>query len=1158
MKEDILTFENINIRKAPGFDPPGFSVDELSPQVNLIYGPNAVGKTTLGRAFNYLLWPERLAPPNINIQGNFTLNNSNWFVEINFDKILYQKDGTTNSAPFLPPVEHKDRYFITLPDLLQDDIKDISLAKIIMQESTGGFDLSKVIEELDLKDRPSPKGKNTRKAQKRINEYKNVYKHQHDLEQKENKLKDLYEEKKIIKSSRKKLNIFTRVIEYKKTRIDLDKIKAKLDKFPENMNLIEGDEYSEINKIDQKMEKLKTKIRLEKNKIKKANHKLKQVDLKKIPKNNYFITRIKNKKDQLLSKKEKLEKIADDLIKAKNKKKEEEKLFQNSMETSKIKSIQEIDCCKYNQLSDFALEAEKINNKLLSYKYLKDLIKPEDNIQKEERAVKKGSRYLEDWLQIPDSESEGKNKLKYLSLVSIGLVSGLSIFLGWLIHPGYLLFLLLSVGLFWYYRTDKNGNIDYKAKVKKEYNQLNLDPPERWQKNDVRKKLEDLYDEIVRIKFIKRRQQYWQDRKKEYERLLSKHNKLNKKRKKFINKYGMAPGTGDQALYYFTNRLSRWQDANIEIKSIKKTLDRKQKNYNNLLDEINQELSEYGYKISENTAEISANINDLENRFREYEKETKNKINAEENLEQVQKTYTDLKKRKQEIYKRISLKPEKKEKLKKLCDDYKNYLNLKQEYENLKFVCSRELKKLKKLAGFSQDILNKNIHQLKVEQDELSQIVDRFEEVQKNINEIETRIAAVKEKRSIEKALANKERALDRLYQDLESDYEKIAGKVISDYIREINKINNRPEVFNKAQNIFRNITRGNFRLEVSNTEPPSFKAIDSDTGKARNLDQLSSGTRIQLLLAVRMAFVDIQEKNIVLPVYFDETLANSDEKRAESIIRSILNLVKKGRQSFYFTAQKQEINKWISILQSKEYKSKIDYKIINLNRKFNKNKTEIFSDLEDIIPEIESVPSASGLSHKEYGEKLSVPDFNPFQGAESAHLWYIIEDVELLEKLLNKGIERWGQFKILLKNKADLDFINSKKLREIKTMGACLTEFIRCWKIGRGKPVDRLVLKRSGAVSDNFIDEVSELAERVEGNAESIIDKLRKGEVSNFLSRKIDDLENYFIENEYIDNVSTLEGEEIYLHMLSVKSVSETGEFKEKIKRLLNRLDQK
>ena len=51
MKSAPFAFTALNIRRAPGFADAGFKVEQLSPGVNIIYGPNASGKSTFARLF---------------------------------------------------------------------------------------------------------------------------------------------------------------------------------------------------------------------------------------------------------------------------------------------------------------------------------------------------------------------------------------------------------------------------------------------------------------------------------------------------------------------------------------------------------------------------------------------------------------------------------------------------------------------------------------------------------------------------------------------------------------------------------------------------------------------------------------------------------------------------------------------------------------------------------------------------------------------------------------------------------------------------------------------------------------------------------------------------------------------------------------------------
>ena len=57
MNPSELSFRKIEIRRMPGFPSGGFEVDGLCRGVNVIYGPNASGKTTLSRAIQKLLRP---------------------------------------------------------------------------------------------------------------------------------------------------------------------------------------------------------------------------------------------------------------------------------------------------------------------------------------------------------------------------------------------------------------------------------------------------------------------------------------------------------------------------------------------------------------------------------------------------------------------------------------------------------------------------------------------------------------------------------------------------------------------------------------------------------------------------------------------------------------------------------------------------------------------------------------------------------------------------------------------------------------------------------------------------------------------------------------------------------------------------------------------
>ncbi|WP_306599092.1 AAA family ATPase [Geothrix sp. 21YS21S-2] len=111
-----------------------------------------------------------------------------------------------------------------------------------------------------------------------------------------------------------------------------------------------------------------------------------------------------------------------------------------------------------------------------------------------------------------------------------------------------------------------------------------------------------------------------------------------------------------------------------------------------------------------------------------------------------------------------------------------------------------------------------------------------------------------------------------------------------------------------RASDLFQAFTGHRYVLRFENA---AFVAREGD--RTRPLDQLSEGTRLQLLMAVRLAYVEHQEgpDGIQLPLFLDEVLANSDDTRAQAILEAIQVMAGTGRQIFYFTAQQDEVAKW-------------------------------------------------------------------------------------------------------------------------------------------------------------------------------------------------------------------------------------------------------
>ena len=76
-----MRLHRLSIRALPGIEP-GFDFEPASDRVNIVTGPNAIGKSSLVRALEYLLADEvpRNDPPDLHLKAEFLSGDVRWTV----------------------------------------------------------------------------------------------------------------------------------------------------------------------------------------------------------------------------------------------------------------------------------------------------------------------------------------------------------------------------------------------------------------------------------------------------------------------------------------------------------------------------------------------------------------------------------------------------------------------------------------------------------------------------------------------------------------------------------------------------------------------------------------------------------------------------------------------------------------------------------------------------------------------------------------------------------------------------------------------------------------------------------------------------------------------------------------------------------------------
>ncbi|WP_299469237.1 DUF4332 domain-containing protein [uncultured Gimesia sp.] len=110
------------------------------------------------------------------------------------------------------------------------------------------------------------------------------------------------------------------------------------------------------------------------------------------------------------------------------------------------------------------------------------------------------------------------------------------------------------------------------------------------------------------------------------------------------------------------------------------------------------------------------------------------------------------------------------------------------------------------------------------------------------------------------------------------------------------------PETLAIASDYLRQLTNGKYR-NIWTPLGEQFPKIDDQQGHTLTVSELSSGTREQLFLAIRLAMVErFRNHGVELPMILDDVLVNFDQDRTIAAIQTLRAVAEKGQQILFFT----------------------------------------------------------------------------------------------------------------------------------------------------------------------------------------------------------------------------------------------------------------
>ena len=417
---------------------------------------------------------------------------------------------------------------------------------------------------------------------------------------------------------------------------------------------------------------------------------------------------------------------------------------------------------------------------------------------------------------------------------------------------------------------------------------------------------------------------------------------------------------------------------------------------------------------------------------------------------------------------------------------------------------------------------------LEAERDDLRRVAGEREELVLEIDRIRNDAAGARSGHAVEEAIARHELALDALAERRDAALWAGAGAALVDVVREEYERDQMPRVLERTRRLFAAFTHDGYDLELAGDEEGAFVAIDLRTGEGKHKgegkrpDELSDGTRAQLILAARLAFAEEAERGVSLPIFLDEAIDHSDPARFHVIARSLARMVRdEQRQIFYLTNDPADVSRFEAAFAEEAVEPPA---IVDLAR-VRQRAVRVEGPAQLRVPPLETVPAPAGRDAASYGDALGVPPLDPMRPASAQPLYYLLrDDLDALHGLLEARIQSVGQCAGQLR--ADAPFLRERAEHSaaVATLGArieLLETFCDAWREGRGRPVDRGVLDRSGAVTERFLDPLAEVVDELGGDARRLLDALAERSdprLQGFRQRSVERLEHFLLDEGYLD----------------------------------------
>lgn len=1101
-----MKLTRLEIQQLPGIDT-GFTLNDLQPGVNFVTGPNTIGKSSLIRALRYLVAePAAGDPAALALTAEFD-NGGRWQVRRTGRGYQWTCDGVSTERPALPDRDALHCYWLTMENLVAAGDDDRRLVDQLRQALAGGYNLT-ALREGDFKPRPQFGQTEKRELDKARQGLRKIETDYNELQRQDAQLPELERQIELARQAGIEVENLRRALKLLEDIGEHRAIDAALAQFPVNMDRLDGRELATLEKLDQQVTELKQQQRDETARRQDAVNRLERTGLVAAHPTPPEMQRWRKVLDDARHQQARLHEKREQLDGARAARTQAMQALGGNGEPPRLQPEQ-------------IKQAEQLAGEIWGRQ--RDCQASEARLQSAGEAPDdqlihrhvQAEQTLTSWL-VADSHRATRRRNTAALIAAAGAALAV---VAALLAQAWVALAAAAIAFgaaLWSLRRPADNSAD---QARAAFEAQNLDGPADWECDAVNRALQTLRAETDRLRVRREKALAANSERESLDRLQQELAVLEKRKRALAEEIGFDPMLTALGVDHFVRQVENYQQAAQACQTLEATSHQLQGEIEQASSDLQQFLQQWHISAEADLASLESALTHLDERARRAEAEHQSIASADSDLQRLK---TELDARSQEIailYRDAGLQPGERQALQESCERLSDW---RSQRERLRYNERRVAEHRQALATAPALVAQAQAgdrESLQRQLDDVTDIAGKLEEWLGERATITERVNAAGANLALEKAAAAVDSAHTALEERLDEQLFAEAGRYLLDEVESEHRSEHEPAVLRDARERFGRFTHHAWDIELHDGE---MRARDLRQDLLKSLEELSSGTRMQLLLAVRLAWTRRLERgHVALPLFLDEALTTSDEKRFAVVAGSLVELAhSEDRQVFYLSARHHELDLWERVTGERPHH-------IDLAAVRGRAPEAAATDYElTIAPPL---PEPRDKSPQAYAAELAVPPVAPRLTAGDIHLFHLLRD-DLI--LLHHLMQHWhvttlAQLQNLLQSPAGARAVDDPGRRQ-QLLGRCRTAstWIEVWRRGRGRPVDRIALEASGAVTDTFIGEVTALAERCGGDATRILEGLDNREVARFQAQKINELREFFTNEGYISPEQPLAAE--------------------------------